>query len=543
MSRTPFPPVSSQAWRERVTRDLKGRAWSRLQTPTDDGLVLEPVYDHGPTPAHAPAADRPRWEQRQHVASLDAAREALDRGATAVAVGRDVDPSPLFELGPVHLSGDVDQARAALSAGMARGGLGLGGPIALARRGHAATDAHWDAVAELMRAAPSGVQVLRIDTAGAHHAGAPEGLDLALSLASGLAALTAMDARGALDACAGRVEVSFRLGTHFLQGIAKLRAARVVWAQMLRAMDLDPTIVLHAQVSDRVLSTRDVWVNLLRNTTAVFAAGVGGADAITSVRFDRLLRPGQVLGLRVARNTQTVLQDEAHLGRVQDPAAGSWALETLTHQLAETAWARFQALPPAALAEHIQSGALNRELADHAATRATAVARRKRALTGVSEYPLLAERRPEPAPQITPAVADQVPALPLVRLAQPFEDLRDRSDAYLAEHGHRPRVQIVPLGTPAQHTPRVGFARNLLMAGGLEPSDDAQPVAVVCGPDALYAEGLPTLDAAVWVAGRPGDYGPTAGFIHLGCDALAALHAMWNALSTAPPATPSVRSA
>src|SRR5690606_8870277 len=99
---------------------------------------------------------------------------------------------------------------------------------------------------------------------------------------------------------------------------------------------------LHARTARRVLTTRDPYVNLLRNTVAVFAAGVGGAESITSAPLDSAIGQPDASGRRIARNTLHVLQSESHLGRVIDPAGGSWYLDWLTDQMANKAWSSFQ---------------------------------------------------------------------------------------------------------------------------------------------------------------------------------------------------------
>ena len=132
------------------------------------------------------------------------------------------------------------------------------------------------------------------------------------------------------------------LGTHHFLAIAKLRAARRVWSRVLQACGGTSTagaMHIHARTSNRVLTRRDPYVNLLRNTVAVFAAGIGGADVITSVPFDAMASFSDDFSRRVARNTVLILQEEAHLHRVVDPAGGSWFIDQLTEQLAEKAWA------------------------------------------------------------------------------------------------------------------------------------------------------------------------------------------------------------
>jgi methylmalonyl-CoA mutase len=181
---------------------------------------------------------------------------------------------------------------------------------------------------------------------------------------------------------------------------------------------------------------------------------------------------------RIARNTQLLLLEESHIGRVLDPAAGSWHVEDLTNQLAEQAWKHFQDIESrggfAEARDHVVE-----QIAEVAARRADDIAHRRTAVTGVNEYPDLAER---PLPQGDPLVG-------VARYAAAFEGLRDRSDAFLDKTGARPRVALLPLGPLAEHNIRTTFATNLLASGGIEAVTDADgvTVAVICGTDARYA--------------------------------------------------------
>ena len=178
-----------------------------------------------------------------------------------------------------------------------------------------------------------------------------------------------------------------------------------------------------------MMAQRDPWVNMLRTTLAAFGAGVGGADTVLVQPFDAAI-PGGLPGIaasfarRIARNTQLLLLEESHLGRVLDPAAGSWFVEDLTEQLAEQAWAHFQEIE----ARGGFVGARDfvaEQIAEVRDRRADDIAHRRTALTGVNEYPNLAE----------PPLPHGDSSAPVARYAAGFEALRDRSDAYLDKPG------------------------------------------------------------------------------------------------------------
>jgi methylmalonyl-CoA mutase len=225
-----------------------------------------------------------------------------------------------------------------------------------------------------------------------------------------------------------------------------------------------------------MLTRYDPWVNLLRTTVAGFAAGLGGADAVTVLPHDLLLRPADAdLGRRLARNVQTILLEESHLGRVIDPAGGAWFVERHTADLAERAWERFQQIEAAGgMPSAWHSGLVPGWIDDAVAARRERVAHRRQPVTGVSEFPHPSDVAPPPAPQ-------QVTALPLRPWAAPVEALRDRVAAHEALTGHPPRVFLAPLGPLAEYTTRAGFTSNLFAAGGVGVLDPGTVTAADVG--------------------------------------------------------------
>jgi methylmalonyl-CoA mutase len=243
---------------------------------------------------------------------------------------------------------------------------------------------------------------------------------------------------------------------------------------------------VHVVTSLPMMTQRDPWVNMLRTTLAAFSAGVGGADTVLVHPFDVAI-PGGFPGVaasfarRIARNTQLLLLEESHIGRVLDPGGGSWFVEDLTKQLAEQAWKHFCDVESRGGFEEARDEVADRRIDD--------IAHRRTALTGVNEYPNLAEP-PLPGGDALDRVA---------RYASGFEALRDRSDAFLEKHGSRPQVLLLPLGQLAEHNVRTTFASNLLASGGIEAVTDAEgaTIAVICGTDARYGtEASAAVDSA-----------------------------------------------
>jgi methylmalonyl-CoA mutase len=392
-----------------------------------------------------------------------------------------------------------------------------------------------------------------------HAAGGSEAQELAYVLAAAVMYLRALESSG-LSLEQARRMIFFRLAAdadEFLT-IAKFRALRMLFARVEQACGLQPqAIFIAAETAWRMMTQRDPWVNVLRTTMATFAAGLGGANSVTVLPFTAALGLPDAFARRLARNTQLILLEEANLARVADPAAGSGGLEALTQQLCAAAWPLFQEIEGAGGAyAALTSGLIQRNVAAVRAEREAAVARARDPLTGTSEFPDIHELPVavlEPVPADHSAPASQS-ALPCIRLAQPFEHLRDASDRVLAATGARPRVFLANLGTPSDFTARTTFAKSFFEAGGIEAItndsfiDLAELAAAftasgarlvcLCSSNDVYtkeaaatAKELARPGAHIYLAGRPGELEEalkSAGvksFIYAGCDMLTALRA------------------
>lgn len=349
-----------------------------------------------------------------------------------------------------------------------------------------------------------GVRAITVDGPAFHNLGATAAWELGATIAAAVAYLRALTEAG-LPVQQALRQISFRLAADDDQfmTLAKMRAVRQLWARVAEvAGDADGgAAVVHAETSLPMMTQRDPWVNMLRCTLAAFGAGVGGADTVLVYAFDVSIAggwPGTATSFarRIARNTQLLLLEESHVGRVLDPAGGSWFVEDLTKQLAERAWQHFQSIESHGGFVDAQDY-LAAQIGELAARRADDIAHRRIAITGVNEFPNLGEA---PLPQ-----GDSLGrAGHVLRYAAEFEALRDRSDAYLAEHGRRPQALLLPLGPLAEHNIRTTFAANLLASGGIEAINpgtvDAASVAqaavaagspkaaVICGTDKRYPD-------------------------------------------------------
>ena len=258
--------------------------------------------------------------------------------------------------------------------------------------------------------------------------------------------------------------------------MAKFRAARKLWARVEQACALTPKpLVIAAETAWRMMTKHDPYVNMLRTTIAVAAAGLGGADSITVLPHTAPLGLPDAFARRVARNTQLVLLEESNLARVGDPAAGSGALEAMTHELCTAAWAAFREIEQAG---GVVGGAGNRPHSTpcrcgtrRARTRGRPPHRHSHRHQRISKHQrgfARGSRRGAGRCWSKDETAVIAAALPRIRLAEPFERLRDASDKILAQTGARPKVFLATLGKPADFNARANFAKNFFEAGGIE---------------------------------------------------------------------------
>ncbi|MGI9162424.1 MAG: methylmalonyl-CoA mutase small subunit [Mycobacterium sp.] len=360
--------------------------------------------------------------------------------------------------------------------------------------------------------AAKGVRTVTVDGPSFHDRGANAGWEIAAVIAAGAEYLRLMTGAG-LGAGDALRQISFRLvadDDQFLT-IAKFRAARQLWGRVAEVLGHPEggAAVLHAVTSRAMMTQRDPWVNMLRTTVAAFGAGVGGADTVQVLPFDAAI-PGGLptvspdFARRIARNTQLLLLEESHIGRVMDPAGGSWYVEELTETLAAQAWSNFQDIESRG-GFRAAIGYVADQIEQVRGRRAADIAHRRAAITGINEFPNLAEA---PLPQADPSTVQ--------RYAADFEALRNRSDRYLERRGARPRVLLLPLGPLAENNIRASFATNLLASGGIEAvnpgtvepdriaetaRDAGTSVAVICGTDARYGTEVAAVVPAARAAG------------------------------------------
>jgi methylmalonyl-CoA mutase len=614
-----FPPATRDEWRElvagvlrkagRLPEDFSGPVEDLLATTLAEGVTVAPLYtaEDASQPAGAPGlapfvrGARPMgsspdgWDLRQRHTDPDPAATAeavlgdLENGVTSLwlVLGEGalpVDSLPvvlekvLLDLAPIALDAGPHTEEAArslfaLAADREVPEGALSGTLGADPLGRlAAEDAGTDVEAGLRLAAELATRCRReypnlravtVDATAYHGAGADDAQELGCSLAAGVAYLrTLTDAGLPVEEALGQLEFRYAATADQFATIAKLRAARGLWARVARecgagdggAPGPESAQLQHAVSAETMITARDPWVNMLRGTLACFAAGVGGANSVTVLPFDSALGLPDKFSRRIARNTQSLLISESHVARVIDPAGGSWYVEQLTTALSRRAWEVFTGIERAGgLLTVLRDGSLAATLAATWSKRERRLATRKEPILGVSEFPNPTEKLPTRSPDNRPASQG---VLPRVRRAAAFEALRDRADAHTTDTGRRPSVFLATLGSLASSSARSGFATNLFQAGGLEtPAGGGSPaevaeaftaagttIACLCGTDQSYADGARELAGAlreagaskVLLAGKPGTVSDTAsdtdgddptidGYVYAGCDAIEVL--------------------
>ena len=628
-----FPAASHAGWLKLVDKVLNGAPFDKkLVARTYDGLSIQPLYtaddwnsagDPSGYPGAAPYTRGGRatgtaengWDIRQVHSHPDPEvvnrqiLEDLERGVTSIVLR--VDPSGkngtavrskadldtalkgvLLDIAPIVFdpTGPTLPMAALFMQVLSERGLkndaftgsfGTDPLGALATTGTLITDIDTilarmaDTTAYVAKHYPN-ARTLNIKTTPYHGAGCGEAQELGIAMATAVEYLRRIVSAGMdIDTAARQVAFTITTDADMILSIAKIRALRRLWGRVAEACganEANRVAPVTAITAPRMYSKRDPWVNILRGTVACFAAGVAGADAITVLPLDYALGYPSTLARRVARNTHVVLQEESGLAKVIDPAGGAWTFEKLTDDLAVAGWAFFQKIEKAGgIAKMLLDGTLAAEIAAVREARLSNIAKRKDALTGISEFPniheadvvaekadidaVLKKRDQGPVgdagklppagkgelmaalvdaakkganlPAMSKGLATGTPitatALPQMRLSQDFETLRDAGDAFKAKFGARPQMFLANLGTVAEFTGRATYAKNFYEAGGIETitgtggtditaiaadfKRSGAPFAIVCGTDAAYATHAADLAKALKAAG--------AGIVHL----------------------------
>ncbi len=540
-----FDPGNHEDWIARVDAALKGKPRDRvLQYPLEAGLSANALEDAaGRATFDRPARTRQGWAIQVDLGAVKG-RAALDAALLQASLGADQIRSQCDTEGLkalltaqiedrlaarlcVDIDGTAQAYRDIVTDVLAAKVVGPEAinlclrfdPIGAAARGqgtaeHANTaikDAADATAADLV--AFDAVPGFLASSQPFHLAGAPASLEIAALLSAGLTYLRALEASGlSMERAARQIMFEMVASTDMFATTAKFRALRRLWSEILVSCGVDRGPVNLGGVSAlRGHSQLDVDVNFLRSVASAFGAGIGGADWIELVPHDAVMGQPSENARRMARNAQHILRSESHLGWVDDPAAGSYALDTMSDSLADAAWAHLQSLEKqGGLLAAIDSGFLAGLCRDASAAHFESLASRRAVLTGASAFPNLDEPAlPNADLMEGMGYTDDAPLKPAFDAAL-FERYRRKSDAYMARHGVRPEISIRIHGAVAAVRPRLAWAQEVLAVLGfqnrVERTDD-QPAAVVlhCAPDDGYAAEQLHGGGPHFVLGQPTD--------------------------------------
>ena len=421
-----FEPASRADWLALVDKTLKGAGVETLTTRGPDGLAIAPLYEPSREPADfalAPRGGERPWDLRTRtrpptrLAARAAVLEDLAGGAASVVLTlrqanvEGVAIASAEEMAQVLDGVLVDVAPVALDAGF------LGPQVAQwlseAAKGSPAAPLglHLDPLSAFALAgeSPGPIESHLISAAGTaarlnaihpkaslflasgavvHEAGGGPAEELAFALASALAYFKAMDRAGlSIEAAAEGVTIGLAVDSDPLISIAKLRAARMLWARMVGACGVGTQARIEARSSRRMLTLADPWTNMVRLTAACLGAAVGGADAIELGAFTDALGLPTAFARRMARNTQLILMEEGHVGAVADPTAGAGAFESLSHDLARAGWAKFSAIEETGGAvAALRDGLIAQEVLSAREALAAAIAAGEQRIVGVTDF-------------------------------------------------------------------------------------------------------------------------------------------------------------
>ncbi len=516
-----FPPVSYDEWRKKVETDLKGADFDKkLVWRTNEGFNVQPIYriedieDSKTTnslPGQFPYVRGTRtdndWYARQEILAEDPkqanadARDVLTRGITSLGfkVAEAADVSTLLDgidLTKVEINLDccpgkaVEVAKALVEYIKAQGATeAFRGSIAFnplrkaLRHGAPLCDCVVSkavALIEAVKDIPT-LRVIDVDSAMFCNAGAFIYEELGYALAWGAQWMTALTEAGvSVDEAARRIKFDMGVSSNFFMEIAKFRAGRMLWADIVKqykpADEAAAKMMVHASTSRYNQTIFDAHVNLLRSQTETMSAAVAGVDSITVTPFDAPYKKPDAFSERIARNQQFLLKEESHMDKVVDPAGGSYYVETLTVSIAREAWKLFLSIDEAGgFFAKVADGTVQQAVTEASKKRHTDVARRKEILLGTNQYPNINEMAADKI-EIKDsegqcgctAEGDPAKALPTKRAASDFEQLRLATEAA----ANRPKVFMLTIGNLAMRLARAQFSSNFFGCAGYEIIDN-----------------------------------------------------------------------
>jgi len=536
-----FPPVSTVQWEEQIALDLKGADYEKkLVWRTNEGIPVRPYYRGenlagleylNVLPGEFPYVrgknkDANHWQLCQDFTiknTCEANAKALDaiaRGADAVGFSvcgkglkQEIDiPALLKDIctgcTPVHFDVGVNSAsvlKAVLEDAESKkcGIGGVRGSVFCDPLGRMAVCGCYgennDSVANTLLALfnmTKGLEDYRvygIDASYFQNCGATLVQELAYALAMGSDFLTMLVAKNrSIPEIARRMHFRFAIGSNYFMEIAKLRAARLLWANIVKAFDAGcgdaAYMYIHGETAGWNMTVYDPYVNILRTTTEAMSGAIAGVDSLWVRPFDTAYRQPDALSERIARNQQIILREEAYMSKNIDPSAGSYYIENLTASVADHAWKLFLEIEDmGGYIVAMKKGFIQNQVKESAAKRRAAVASRKETLLGTNQFANTGELMKDQIRSYRCAVScnEEKMAEPLetFRLGEDFEELRLKTE----RSGRRPKVFMLTIGNLAMRKARSGFACNFFSVAGFEVIDNNGFASVEEGVEAAVA--------------------------------------------------------
>ena len=548
-----FSPVSPEEWRAKAEVDLKGADFEKKMVwRTDEGFNVQPLYRGvdikdfktiDSLPGEYPYVRGTRtnndWQARQEIDAADVkeanakALDVLNKGITSLGFKLHDD----FNL-DVLLDGiytDIAQVNFAVcpnkvvefakvlvaylekkgTADKFIGSIDFNPYKATFKKGKK-FEGIAEVAAELLKvvAPVKGLRVLSVNSEMLSNAGAYIYQELGYALSWGnewMAQLT--DAGFSADEVASRIKFNMGISTIYFMELAKFRAARMLWAQIVKQYnpqcDCACKMVVHATTSRYSQTMFDSYVNMLRSQTQAMSAALASVDEITVTPFDAPYKKSDEFSERIARNQQLLLKEESHLDKVVDPAGGSYYIEELTMSLAQVAWKLFlETEDKGGFKAAVESYDVTNAVNASANARFDKVAKRREQLLGTNQFPNFTEVS-DGKKALTCCCAcacemeDSAPVLNNKRLASQFEDLRQATE----NAAHTPVVFMLTIGNLAMRLARAQFSDNFFGCAGYKLIDNNgfntveegveaavaanADVVVLCSSDAEYPELIP----------------------------------------------------
>jgi methylmalonyl-CoA mutase len=579
-----FPPSSTVEWEDKIKADLKGADYDRkLVWKTDEGFDVRPYYREEnleqlgyleSLPGEFPfvrggKTDRNSWIIRQDIYPEEIAEanrqalEAIRNGANAIGLcvksitthkqmnellnGIDLHSAGihfyssrsypltlelfLYELNHRDITGEN-----------VRGSLNFDpfGYLLLKGDFYVSRNSNMEEAEYLLTTVQKRLPEFKVITVNGHYfqdAGSTLVQELAFSLASANEYLGLLTDKGfSVDAVARRIMLSLATGPDYFLEIAKLRAARLLWAKILREYHPeDPkssSIYIHSSTAEWNKTIYDPYVNMLRTTTEGMAAAIGNADSVSLLPFDMPFKSPDEFSMRIARNQQLIFREEAHLDKTIDPSAGSYYIENLTHSIAFYAWKLFKEIEEkGGFSECIKAGFIQDEIEKNLRKREANFAQRKIVRIGTNQYPNPLESMADKLQPEKVTVGEDAPStyrkLKLNRDSLTFEKLRLATERFVMDGHRKPSVFLVPVGNVAMRRARAGFSTNFFGCAGYEIIDNngfdsaaegaraalATPseIVVICSSDEEYPLLVPEICSAI-KARNPGTFVIVAGY-------------------------------